>query len=90
MVAIPPPIGCAALDEGLCRMPVKNGSVLWIPEQKRVVQARLMVCAHTREVGYRGMAATIRRLRRQLSSCVVWNGLARGPVRPAMFILPGL
>ena len=36
--------------------------VLWVPEEERELQARLMVCAHMQDVGHRGVRATIHRL----------------------------
>ena len=37
--------------------------VLWVPEEERELQARLMVCAHMQDAGHRGVRATPRCLR---------------------------
>ena len=36
--------------------------VLWVPEEERELQARLMVCAHMQDWGHRGVSATTHRL----------------------------
>ena len=36
--------------------------VLWVPEKERELQARLMVCAHMKNVAHRGVRATTHRL----------------------------
>ena len=44
------PVGRATKDnEGLFRVGLDVGDVLWIPEQAKKIQARLMVCAHMKE-----------------------------------------
>lgn len=55
-------------DERLYRIGMKSGKVLWIPEEGHALQVRLMVYAHVRETGHRGVEATLHRLR----SCCVW------------------
>ena len=37
--------------------------MLWIPEEAKRLQVRLMTCAHMREAGHRGAAATLERLK---------------------------
>ena len=60
------------LDEkGLFRVHVGNHDVLWIPDTDRILQMRLMVCAHMCDAGHRGVAATIVRLRQ----FCVWSGM---------------
>ena len=58
-------------DEGLFRMRVNSQEVLWIPDVDKSLQIRLMVCAHIRDAGHRGVAATLVRLR----DYCLWNGM---------------
>lgn len=54
------PLGRLALVyEGSYRICVKSGSMPWIPEQYRTLQASLMMCAYMQEAGYRGKAAML-------------------------------
>ena len=48
--------------EGLFRVHVAGGDVLWIPPQAKELQTRLMVCAHMKGAGHRGVVATLQRL----------------------------
>lgn len=58
------PIGRAVKDhEGLYRVLVDDRNVLWVPDDARELQVRLMVCAHMQEAGHRGYAATLQRLK---------------------------
>ena len=58
-------------EEGLFRVRVGNHDVLWIPDTDRILQMRLMVCAHMHDAGHRGVAATVGRLR----EFCVWSGM---------------
>ena len=48
-------------DDGLYRAEYGGALVLWIPPKDRVLQARLMVCAHMQDAGHRGVKATTHR-----------------------------
>ena len=57
------PIGRATKDnEGLLRVRLDGRDVLWIPEQAKEMQTRLMVCAHMKGAGQHGVVATLQRL----------------------------
>ena len=43
-------------------MGLDGRDVLWIPEQAKEMQTRLMVCAHMKDAGHRGVAVTLQRL----------------------------
>ena len=58
---------------GLYQAEYGGASVLWIPREDRVLQARLMVCAHIRDAGHRGVKATIHRL----GACCVWDDMEK-------------
>ena len=65
-------VGHAVLDdEGLFRIHARGRHVLWIPDSDKHLQVRLMTCAHMRDAGHRGVAAT--------PVCVqavcVWSGM---------------
>ena len=65
-------VGLAVLDdEGLFRIHARGRHVLWIPDSDKQLQVRLMICAHMRDAGYRGVAATLVRLR----EFCVWSGI---------------
>ena len=65
-------VGLAVLDdEGLFRIEVDNRQVLWIPDGDKTLKMRLMVCAHMRDAGHRGVAATVVRLR----NFCVWSDM---------------
>ena len=56
-------VGLAVLDdEGLFRIHARGRHVLWIPDSDKQLQVRLMICAHMRDAGHRGVAATLVRL----------------------------
>ena len=46
-------------DEGLFRIHARGRHVLWIPDSDKQLQVRLMICAHMRDAGRRGVAATL-------------------------------
>ncbi|MEP0580138.1 MAG: reverse transcriptase domain-containing protein [Marinobacter sp.] len=50
-------------DDGLFRVRVGVRDVLWIPPDDLALQTRLMVCAHMRSAGHRGVAPTLFRLK---------------------------
>ena len=50
-------------DDDLFRVRVGNGDVLWIPSGVKALQVRLMVCAHMRSAGHRGLSPTLFRLK---------------------------
>ena len=65
-------VGLTVLDdEGLFRIHARGRHVLWIPDSDKQLQVRLMICAHMRDAGYRGVAATLVRLR----EFCVWSGI---------------
>ena len=65
-------VGRAVLDdEGLFRVLVRGRNVLWIPDSDQQLQVRLMICAHMRDAGHRGVAATLVRLQ----EFCVWSGM---------------
>ena len=72
-ISYEPAVGLAVLDdEGLFRIHARGGRhVLWIPDSDKQLQVRLMICAHMRDAGYRGVAATLVRLR----EFCVWSGI---------------
>ena len=45
-------------EDGLYRVSYQGSMVLWVPEEERELQARLMVCAHMQDAGHRGVRAT--------------------------------
>ena len=53
-------VGLAVLDyEGLFRIHARGRHILWIPDSDKQLQVRLMICAHMRDAGHRGVAATL-------------------------------
>ena len=50
-------------DDYLFRVRVGNRDVLWIPSEDKALQVRLMVCAHMRSAGHRGVSPTLFRLK---------------------------
>ena len=46
-------------DDDLFRVRVGNRDVLWIPSGDKALQVRLMVCAHMRSAGHRGVSPTL-------------------------------
>ena len=50
-------------------MRVGNRDVLWIPSGEKALQVRLMVCAHMRSAGHRGVSPMLLRLK---ENCV-WS-----------------
>ena len=65
-------VGLAVLDdEGLFRIHARGRLVLWIPDSDKQLQVRLMICAHTRDAGHRGVAATLVRVQ----EFGVWSGM---------------
>ena len=49
-------------DEGLFRIHARGRHVSWIQDSDKQLQVRLMICAHMRDAGHRGVAATLVRL----------------------------
>ena len=65
-------VGLAVLDdEGLFRINACGRHVLWIPDSDKQLQVRLMICAHMRDAGHRGVAATLLRVQ----TFCVWSGM---------------
>ena len=53
------PVGRALKDkEDLSREGLDGQDVLWIPEQAKEMQRRLMVCANIKNTAHRGVVAT--------------------------------
>ena len=53
-------VGVAVLDdEGLFFIHARGRHALWIPASDKQLQVRLMICAHMRNAGHRGVAATL-------------------------------
>ena len=50
-------------DDDLFRVRVGNRDVLWIPSGDKALQDRLMLCAHMRSAGHRGVSPTLFRLK---------------------------
>lgn len=44
-------------------MQIDGRDVLWIPDDAKDLQLRLMVCAHMTEAGHRGSVATLQRVK---------------------------
>ena len=54
------PVDRATKDnEDLFRMGLYGRNVLWIPEQAKEMQTRVMVCAYIKDVGHRGVVTTL-------------------------------
>ena len=65
-------VGLAVLDdEGLFRIHARGRHVSWIQDSDKQLQVRLMICAHMRDAGHRGVAATLVRLQ----EFCVWSGM---------------
>ena len=70
--AVDTPYGTATVDaEGLLRVVHQGRRVLWIPEAADELKKRLLVCAHMKDAGHRGVDATLERLR---GHCV-WSSM---------------
>ena len=54
--------GRAGLSVGWSRARLGDRDMLWIPEQAKEMQMRLMVCAHMKDAGHRRVVATSQRL----------------------------
>ena len=62
--SFPTTFGQATLaDDGLFRVHVGDRDVLWITPDDKILQTRLMVSAHMRSAGHRGVAPTLFRLK---------------------------
>ena len=46
-------------NEDLFRMGLDGRNVLWIPEQAKEMQTRVMVCANIKDAGHRGVVTTL-------------------------------
>ncbi|CAM9790553.1 unnamed protein product, partial [Sphacelaria rigidula] len=65
-------VGTAILDiEGMFYVHVRGRNVLWILSSDKQLQVRLIICAHMRDAGHRGVAATLVRLQ----ELCVWQGI---------------
>ena len=65
-------VGLAVLDdEGLFCIHARGRHVLWIPDSDKQLKVRLMICAHMRDAGHHGAAATLVRLQ----EFCVWSGM---------------
>ena len=60
-------------EDGLYRVSYQGRIVLWVSEEERELQARLMVCAHMQDVGHRGARATTHRL----GTYYVWDNMEK-------------
>ena len=49
-------------NEDFFRLRLDGRDVKWIPEQTTEMQARLMVCPHMKDAGYKGVVATLQPL----------------------------
>ena len=49
-------------EDGVYRVSYQGKMVLWVPEEERELQARLMVCEHMQDAGYRSVRTTTHRL----------------------------
>ena len=62
-VGVANPLGTVTRGEhGLYRVSYQGRMVLWVLEEERELQARLMVCAHIQDAGHHGVRATTHRL----------------------------
>ena len=62
-VEVATPLGTVTRrEDALYRVSYQCRMVLWVSEEERELQARLMVCAHMQNAGHRGVRATIHRL----------------------------
>ena len=62
-VEVATPLGTVTRGEyELYRVSYQGSMVLWVPEEERELQARLMVCGHMQDAGHRGVRATTHRL----------------------------
>ena len=53
-------LGVATLDsEGLCRVEYHGHRVIWVPAEAESLKTRLLVCAHLKGAGHRGVGATM-------------------------------
>ena len=60
-------------EDGSYRVSYQGIMVLWVPEEERELQARLMVCAHMQDAGHRGVMATTHRL----GAYCVWDNMEK-------------
>ena len=70
-------------DEGLFRIHARGRHVSWIQDSDKQLQVRLMICAHMRDAGHRGVATTLVRVQ----EFCVWSGMEaqmRGFVRQCL------
>ena len=57
------PVGRATKDnKDLLRVGLDGRDVLWIPEQAKEMQMRLLVCIHMKDTGHGGVVVTLQRL----------------------------
>ena len=62
-VEVATPLGTVTRGEdGLNRVSYQGRLVLWVPEEARELQPRLMAFAHMQDAGHRGVRATTHRL----------------------------
>ena len=73
-VEVATPLGTVTRGEdGLYRVSYQGRMVLWVHEEERELQARLMVCAHMQDAGHRGVRATTHRL----GAYCVWDNMKK-------------
>lgn len=72
-------------DEDLFRvnLSIDGRDVLWIPDTAKKLQVRLMVCAHMKEEGHRGSAATLQRNREYLAAGLACAKTSRSSLNSA-------
>ena len=71
-------------QDGVYCVTYKGCAALWVPPADAELQLRLMVCAHMKDAGHRGVEATLARLTRYC----VWRDMetdVRGFVRQCLF-----
>ena len=77
-VEVATPLGTVARGEDvLYRVSYQGRMVVWVPEEERELQARLMVCAHMQDAGHHGLRATTHRL----GAYCAWDNMEKGIVK---------
>ena len=65
-------------ENGLYRVGYREMQVIMVSPAERLLQVRLIVCAHMQDTGHRGICATMH----QFGACCVWEGMkVRGDAR---------
>ena len=77
-IEVATPLGTVARGEdGLYRVSYQGRIMLWVPEDERELQARLMVCAQMQDSGHLGVRTTTHRL----GAYCVWDNMEKDIVK---------